>query len=102
VKNSQPKNSSGTDLSPKERQWMRRKLVVKEFVILGIEYYKPRSSESQAFQLILMNKRVLFFIFISARANKIYQVRCILQKAVSHQQKHTSPVKKRENISKGA
>jgi hypothetical protein len=70
VKNSLPKNSSGTDLLPKERQWMQRKVVVKEFVILGIEYYKPRSSESQAFQLILMNKRFLFFIFISARAKK--------------------------------
>jgi hypothetical protein len=69
VKNSQPKNSSGTDLLPEERQWMQRKLVVKEFAILGIELYKPLSSESQAFQLILMNKRVLFFIFVSARAN---------------------------------
>jgi len=67
--NSQPKNSSGTDLLPEERQWMQRKLVVKEFAILGIELYKPLSSESQAFQLILMNKRVLFFIFVSARAN---------------------------------
>jgi len=66
--NSQPKNSSGTDLLP-ERQWMQRKLVVKEFAILGIELYKPLSSESQAFQLILMNKRVLLFIFVSARAN---------------------------------
>jgi len=74
VKNSQPKNSSGTDLSPKERQWMRSKLVIKEFVILGIEYYKPR-------KLILMNKRVLHFI--SAKVNKISQVHSILQKAVS-------------------
>ena len=64
---------------------MRSKLVIKEFVILGIEYYKPR-------KLILTNKRVLF-IFISAKVNKICQVLCILQKAVSYQQKHTSPVK---------